>query len=180
MQRQDLAVHHNRPLELAKPWCAGITHWAHWWGQAFNQMMKACDECARQRDEDGTGKPCTVGEAVAGASVFELCLPSAVAQAPCPGKPGTRHSCFKALPVGVKRSTETKLVTMCRTWWVWHYLKQMSLVLVSGGWVGKQHRDWAQQAWPSPVEVDLYRWSLHQNVHLGQLFRNWDESHYQC
>lgn len=82
--------------------------------------------------------------------------------------------------VGVKRSTETKLVTMCRTWWVWHYLKQMSLDLVSGGWVGKQHQDWAQQAWPSPVEVDLYCWSLHQNVHLGQLFRNWDESHYQC
>lgn len=95
MQRQDLAVHHNRPLELAKPWCAGITHWAHWWGQAFNQMMKTCNECARQRNEDGRGKPCTVGEAVAGASVFELCLSSAVAQAPCPGKPGTRHQLFQ-------------------------------------------------------------------------------------
>nr|XP_047922759.1 uncharacterized protein LOC106037799 [Anser cygnoides] len=62
--------------------------------------MKACDECARQCDEDGTGKPCTVGEAVAGASVFELCLSSAVAQAPCPGKPGIRHSCSEALASG--------------------------------------------------------------------------------
>lgn len=113
MERQDLTVHHNRPLELAKS-CAGL-YWAQWQGQAFSQVMKACDECARQRDEDGTGKPCAVGEAVAGASVSEWCLSTAAVQPPLPRD--TRHSCWRPWLVGVKRTTGMSLVivrgTLC-------------------------------------------------------------------
>lgn len=48
-------------------------------GAGMNQALKVGDENARQRDEGGTGKLCTVGVAVAVASVFEWCLfPAAV------------------------------------------------------------------------------------------------------
>lgn len=62
--------------------------------------MKACDERARQRDEDGTGNPCAVGEAVARASVSAWCLPPSVVQPPCPGKAGSRQSCSGLLAGG--------------------------------------------------------------------------------
>ena len=53
---------------------------AQWWGQAFNQVVEACDERARRGDKDGTGKLCAVGEAVARASVSAWCLSLAVGQ----------------------------------------------------------------------------------------------------
>lgn len=111
MERQDLTVHHDRPLELARS-CAGL-YWAQWQGQAFSQVMKACDECARQHDEDGTGKPRAVGEAVAGASVSEQCPSPAAVQPPLPRD--TRHSCWRPCLVGVKGTTGMSLAIVCGT-----------------------------------------------------------------
>lgn len=95
--------------------------------------MKACDERARQRDEDGTGNPCAVGEAVARASVSAWCLPPAVVQPPAQGRQAAGRAAQGCWPVVVKGSTEMSLVIVCGTWWVWHQLKQMFLVPVSVG-----------------------------------------------
>lgn len=168
MQRQDLTVHHNTPLELAKS-RAGVVHRAQWWGQAFTQVMKACDERARHRDEDGTGKPCAVGEAVAGASVSERCWSLAAVKPPLPGE--ARHQPQLLRGPG---------------WWVWRGVQKWvlwSCVGLNGSgttssrcswslfqWaeLGNSTKPWLSKAlqavlwaWPSPVEVDAQRWSLH-------------------
>lgn len=131
----DLAVQHNRPLELAKSWCAGNTHCASGWGQAFNQALKVRDENARQCDEDSTGKLyCGSG------SCCSICL-WVVSFSSCSAalRPGT--VAMRPWQVGVKRSTEVGLVSTCWTWGVWHYLNQMSPIPLSVDWVGKQHQD---------------------------------------